>query len=438
MSAKTLMGIIVVLVGIGAVLYFTGVFEGEPEPEPAPTEEQAPEAGDDAGEAEGATDEAEEPAASEDAPAQDEPTAGEDAPAEEPATTEEAPAEGTDESTAPTVDDAVEEAEQAVEDAVEEVEETVEETVEQVEEAVGDAVEDLQEAVEGTTDGAVEDAAGEVEGAAEDAQEAVEGATEGAADQVEGATDQVEGAVEDALEQLEDAADEAAPATDAPAEDAAPAGDGEAAEEPAPGDESRILPEDSVLQLASATAVAQSGWQSDLTDFDRPIGNPDAPVTVIEYASFTCGHCASFHESTWPAFRERFVDSGEIQFVFRHFPLDQLALSASMLTHCVPEARYESTIEVLFATQSDWVSADDPVAALRNIGQLAGLPANEVDACFQDEELALEIVGQRSHAEETYDVSATPSFVINGELVVGNRPLDDFANLIESAAGEPG
>ena len=432
MSVKTLFGIIVVLVGIAVVLYATGVFEGEPEP--APTEEQAPDAGDDPGEAEGPAEEPQEPAASQDEPAQ-----------EEPAATEDEPAEGTDESTAPTVEDVVEEAEQAVEDAVEEAEETVEETVEQVEEAVEGAVDEVQEAVEGATGDAFEDAAGEVEGAADQ----VEGAAE---DAVEGA----EGAVEDAVGEVEDAAEEAAPAlqetdegaadapaadapaADAPADDAAPSGDGEAAEEPAPGDESRLSPDGSGLQLASATVVAQSGWQSDLTDFDRPIGNPDAPVTVIEYASFTCGHCATFHETTWPAFKERFVDSGQIQFVFRHFPLDQLALSASMLTHCVPEERYQSTIEVLFATQTDWVGADDPVAALRNIGQLAGLPASEVDACFQDEELALEVVGQRSHAEETYNVSATPSFVVNGELVVGNRPLDDFAELIEEAAGEPG
>lgn len=182
--------------------------------------------------------------------------------------------------------------------------------------------------------------------------------------------------------------------------------------------------------LAWRPARAQD-WQAEVTDFDMVKGSADAPVTVIEYASLTCGHCADFHNQTLPDFTERYLDTGQVRMIWRQFPLNGLDLRAGMMARCVPEERFFSVLDVLFATQADWVSAEDPLNALSRIGRTAGLSQDDIDACFADEALADRIVQVRLDAEEKYEVSATPTFVIQGEVISGNRPLDFFAEMID-------
>lgn len=185
--------------------------------------------------------------------------------------------------------------------------------------------------------------------------------------------------------------------------------------------------------LATAwTPMARAqGWDPGLTDFDRVLGAADAPLTVVEYASFTCPHCATFHAETLATVKERYIDTGQVRYVFRDFPLDGLALRAGMLARCVPEDRYFPLVDVLFSSQREWSRAADPVTALSQIGRMVGLTQDEIDACLQDDALADRLIALRTEGTERFGVESTPSFVINGETVSGALPFDRFAELLD-------
>lgn len=185
------------------------------------------------------------------------------------------------------------------------------------------------------------------------------------------------------------------------------------------------------MLAAGGMDIASSQWDANIGELDRVLGDAEAPVTLVEYASFTCGHCARFHAQTLPALKETYVDSGVVRLVFRDFPLDGLALRASMLVHCAAPAQYFTLVEVLFATQEQWVSAPDPLQALGNIGRQAGISEADFQACMANDMLADQILRRAREAEERYGVDSTPSFVINGETLIGNHPFDRFEAAIE-------
>lgn len=164
---------------------------------------------------------------------------------------------------------------------------------------------------------------------------------------------------------------------------------------------------------------------------DQALGDPNAPVTIIEYASLTCPHCAQFHEDVLPELKERYIAPGKVRLVFRDFPLDQRALAAASLAHCAGPERYFGFIDVLFETQESWGRADDYLAALKRLGKLGGLSDTEMDACFADEELTNRILQSRLDAQNKYEVSSTPSFIIDGKLYPGSRDIDEFSKLID-------
>jgi protein-disulfide isomerase len=164
---------------------------------------------------------------------------------------------------------------------------------------------------------------------------------------------------------------------------------------------------------------------------DQALGDPNAPVTIIEYASLTCPHCAQFHEDVLPELKERYIAPGKVRLVFRDFPLDQRALAAASLAHCAGPERYFGFIDVLFETQESWARADDYLAALKRLGKLGGLSEAEMDACFADEDLTNRILQSRLDAQNQYDVSSTPSFIIDGKLYPGSRDIDEFGKLID-------
>lgn len=174
--------------------------------------------------------------------------------------------------------------------------------------------------------------------------------------------------------------------------------------------------------LTAPAALAQR-WDPQLTDFDRTRGDPEAPNTIIEYASFTCGHCANFHNTKMAEVQERLIDTGRVFWVFRDFPLDGLALRAGMLARCAPENQFFPIVGQLFATQNQWARAADPIAALARIGQMAGMSRESFEACMVDEELANRIIELRVGGEDRYSVSATPTFVVNGRVVSGDVPV---------------
>lgn len=169
---------------------------------------------------------------------------------------------------------------------------------------------------------------------------------------------------------------------------------------------------------------------------EQILGDPNAPVTIIEYASLTCPHCAYFHTEVLPELKERYIATGKVRLIYRDFPLDQMALAAAALAHCSGPDRYFSMLDVLFETQSKWAQAKDPIAALKRLGKLGGLSEQQIDACLADEELTNGILQTRLDGQNEFDVSSTPTFVIDGETYAGARDIEGFSELIDPLLDE--
>lgn len=163
---------------------------------------------------------------------------------------------------------------------------------------------------------------------------------------------------------------------------------------------------------------------------DRILGDPNAPVTMIAYESLTCPHCAGFHRDTYDDLVERFVDTGQVKFIYREFPLDQSALAAAALARCTAEPQFYGMLEVLFRTQGQWARSHDVNGALGQIGRLSGVSEDAFQACIANEELINAIIESRQNASLA-GVQSTPTFEINGQLYPGNRSLEEFADIIE-------
>jgi len=177
------------------------------------------------------------------------------------------------------------------------------------------------------------------------------------------------------------------------------------------------------------TALAASGTRADtvaLAPDDHVLGKPDAPITIVEYASLTCPHCAEFDRETLPKIKEKWIDTGKAKLVFRDFPLDGLALRAAMLARCAPADRYFGYIDVLFHSQNSWIKADDPILALSRIARLGGMSDQQFQACMSNDELQRSVAASRQSAEKDYGVESTPTFFVNGTKMPGALPFNDF------------
>jgi protein-disulfide isomerase len=166
---------------------------------------------------------------------------------------------------------------------------------------------------------------------------------------------------------------------------------------------------------------------------ERVLGDPEAPVTIIEYSSLTCPHCAAFHTGTLPEIKERFIDTGQAKIVYRDFPLDQNALNAAVIAHCAGDDRYFAFLEAMFASQERWARSSDPRESLLQLAGLGGMPREQAEACLADDAMLDAVLQSRLDGQAEYSVSSTPTFVINGEVVSGNRSVDEFATVIEAA-----
>jgi len=166
---------------------------------------------------------------------------------------------------------------------------------------------------------------------------------------------------------------------------------------------------------------------------DKVLGRTDAPVTIVEYASATCPHCAAFHKDVFPQLKSEFIDTGKVKFIFREFPFDDLALAAFMLARCAPPEKYFPMIDVLFEQQKVWASKDARTE-LAKIAQLAGIGQDGFDKCLKNEDLAKGIMAIRDKAANTYGVEATPTFFVNGKELRGEHSIDQFRKMISEAS----
>jgi protein-disulfide isomerase len=165
---------------------------------------------------------------------------------------------------------------------------------------------------------------------------------------------------------------------------------------------------------------------------DLAVGPADAKVTVVEYASMTCGHCAHFTKDVWPEFKKKYVDTGKVRYIFREFPLDNLAAAASMLARCAGGDKAFPLIEVMFEKQQEWAFGEgNPVPRLFEIAKQAGFTQESFDKCLTDQKLLDDITAGRTRASDVFGVQATPTFYINGKKLDGGPTLDKFDAMIE-------
>src|SRR3712207_3872145 len=141
---------------------------------------------------------------------------------------------------------------------------------------------------------------------------------------------------------------------------------------------------------------------------DKPLGAAEAPVTVVEYASMSCPHCGAFHRETFDAFRQKYVDSGQVRFIFREFPLDASAFAAAMVARCAPADRYYEAIDAYFDAQADWLRAQDIYGALLKIAEPFGFTRQSFEACLSNQALFEGLSAERTRASEKFGVQATP------------------------------
>jgi len=178
--------------------------------------------------------------------------------------------------------------------------------------------------------------------------------------------------------------------------------------------------------LADAQTVLQ------ITADDRILGNPDAPITIIEYASLTCPHCAHFTNDVLPEIKKEWIDTGKAKLVLRDFPLDEPALRAAMIARCAPPDRYYAFADTFFATQEKWVRTADYHDALARLAKLGGMSKDEFDTCLKNTELENKIVEGRLTASKDLEVNSTPTFFINGTKLTGAPTAEEFNKQLSS------
>ncbi len=159
---------------------------------------------------------------------------------------------------------------------------------------------------------------------------------------------------------------------------------------------------------------------------DKTMGDPKAPVTVIEYASMTCSHCARFQTTVFKPFKEKYIDTGKVYFIFREYPLDPLAAAAFALARCAPPEKYFPLVDVMFQVQASWAFVDDPGPPLYKVVAPMGFTQDSFNTCLEDKNIAQGIAAVHDRAEKDFGVGGTPAIFINGVRHDGEISLDEL------------
>jgi protein-disulfide isomerase len=206
----------------------------------------------------------------------------------------------------------------------------------------------------------------------------------------------------------------------------------------------RLLAATAVFTLAGAAGTVLPPFTGPVLAADEPspaglnqpgplgdvvLGSDKAPVTIIEYASMTCPHCAHFSETTFPELKKRYIDTGKVKFIFREFPLDRLAAAGFMLARCAGNDKFMPIIETLFSKQSDWV-VQQPIEPLKAIAKQFGFTEDSFNQCLANQKILDDIQTVRDRGVQL-GVNSTPTFFVNGKKLVGDVSLDDLAKEID-------
>jgi protein-disulfide isomerase len=186
--------------------------------------------------------------------------------------------------------------------------------------------------------------------------------------------------------------------------------------------------------IADAMAQSASDVAKPVSLPDMALGPKDASVTITEFASMTCPHCAAFNETVFPKIKTDFIDTGKIRYVFREFPLDVKAAAGSMLARCIAKddaGKYFAVIDLLFKSQNDWAGPKS-TEVLTRIGKQAGMSQQAVEKCLTDQTLLDKVAADQKFATDVLKVNSTPTFFINGEKITGEASYDEFAKRIQA------
>ena len=171
--------------------------------------------------------------------------------------------------------------------------------------------------------------------------------------------------------------------------------------------------------------LAKAGPEGDIV-----LGSDKAPVTIIEYASMTCPHCAHFSTDTFPELQKRYIDTGKVRYIFREFPLDPLSAAGFMLARCAGKDKFMPVVETLFAKQPDWM-VQKPIEPLRAIAKQFGFTEQSFDQCLANQHVLDGIQEVRDRAAEKLGVNSTPTFFVNGQKLTGDQSIDALAKVID-------
>lgn len=164
---------------------------------------------------------------------------------------------------------------------------------------------------------------------------------------------------------------------------------------------------------------------------DIVLGNAEAPVTIVEYSSLTCPHCASFHRNVLPKLKQQYIDSGKARYIVRQFPLDNVAAAAGMLALCLDKDRYYPFLDALYDQQQRWAHSEgDPLPRLQAIAKQAGFTEESFRTCLSDQKLLDNMMAVRNRAAEKFGVNSTPTFFVNGKLLKGVQSVEEFEKLM--------
>ena len=192
----------------------------------------------------------------------------------------------------------------------------------------------------------------------------------------------------------------------------------------------------SIALVAPTPTSADSRSGLAITKYDRILGNPEAPITIVEYASLTCPHCAHFANDVLPELKKKWIDPGKVKLILRDFPLDEPALRAAMIARCAPPDRFYAYVDTLFAAQEKWVMARDYREALSRLVKLGGMSKDEFDNCLSDTALENKIVEGRLVASKELDVNSTPTFFINRTKFAGAPTFEEFDKVLSGLSAK--
>jgi len=235
------------------------------------------------------------------------------------------------------------------------------------------------------------------------------------------------------------ASDDSVAAKPAADDTAAKSDDATKPDDTAKSDETKPAPDAAPI---SDTAKANESLlaPSAATDIDmnnalaeRTLGDKDAPVKIIEYASMTCPHCARFSNDVFAQVKSTFIDTGKVYFIYRDYPLDTTALKAAMMARCADRSKYFDLVEVIFKNQEHWIKSNDPIAGLKQLGALAGMDEATINSCMNNAELQNELLRRMQEGQNKFKVNATPTFVFNdgADYISGDQSLEDFQKVID-------